>query len=195
MTYSVGLKPFYLGIDRDPIPLYFDHSTGDLIVDNDPGQTSNIISWIFFTWNFLDLMNIYGPLKAWIISKSSSNFVPSNPTKQMEHSNGPKTSFEPLFSRMCRSRHHNISLKSHSKHFVQTLVKILIFGQVSSQHFQVEVICKIFRPKKVTVTATNCLHLRSCLLFWQRKFEVVTIKYCISMVPLKILLSFWPEMS
>ena len=56
------------------------------------------------------------------------NFVPSNPTKQMEHSNGPKTSFEPLFSRMCRSRHHNISLKSHSKHFVQTLVKILIFG-------------------------------------------------------------------
>ena len=94
----------------------------------------------FLTWNFWnvsDLMNIYGPSMACTISKTISNFVPSNPTKQMEHSNGPKTSFEPLFSRMCRSRHHNISLKSHSKHFVQTLVKILIFGLVSTQDFQV----------------------------------------------------------
>ena len=37
-------ESYYLGIDRDPIPLYFDHSTGDLIVDNDPGQTSKMIS-------------------------------------------------------------------------------------------------------------------------------------------------------
>ena len=83
-------------------------------------------------------MNIYGPVMACTISKTISNFVPSNPTKQMEHSNGPKTSFESLFSRMCRSRHHNISLKSHSKHFVQTLVSILIFGVVSTQDFQVK---------------------------------------------------------
>lgn len=46
---------------------------------------------------FLDLMNIYGPFMACIISKSSSNFVPSNPTKQMEHSNGPQNKFRASF--------------------------------------------------------------------------------------------------
>ena len=96
-----SITTYYLGIDRDPIPLYFDHSTGDLIVDNDPGQTSKMNfrfhEFFFDVKFFLDLMNIYGPFIACIISKSISNFVPSNPTKQMEHSNGPQNKFRASF--------------------------------------------------------------------------------------------------